>query len=71
MDIKQRLQFTHAGMDPSVLVQLCREARAEIERVEASHCKAVSSARQVEAAERIADTLERIEKRMHTRWNLL
>lgn len=35
MDIKQSLRSTHAGLDPVHLVQLCRKALAEIERLEA------------------------------------
>lgn len=63
MDIKQELR--QALDSPNVdlpwcdyLTQLCQKALAEIERLEASHCKEVSAARQVEALERIAKALE-------------
>lgn len=59
-DIKQRLKSAHAGLDPVDLVRWCRDALAEIERLEASHCKAVAQGRQVDALERIADRLDEI-----------
>jgi hypothetical protein len=36
MDVKQRLRCAHAGQDPVDLVRWCRDALAEIERLEAS-----------------------------------
>jgi len=75
-NIKQQLrQYVDSadndGRSGRLETALCRDALAEIERLEESHGKTVAAARQVEALERIADTLERVEKRMQTRWNLL
>ena len=64
-DIKQRLSQV-VELKPEVLLivcdvrALCRDALAEIERLEASHCKAVAQGRQVDALERIADRLDEI-----------
>lgn len=37
MDIKQRLRTSHAGLDPVDLVRWCRDALAEIERLETNY----------------------------------
>jgi hypothetical protein len=67
MDVKQRIQNVLDGkLDPQGPVTfpggLLQDALAEIERLEASHCKAVEAARQVDALERIADSLEIIRR---------
>jgi hypothetical protein len=57
MDLKQQLRSAHAGLDPVDLVRWCRDALAEIERLEAAH-----AARQVDALEKIAQALESIDE---------
>jgi hypothetical protein len=67
MDVKQRIQNVLDGkLDPQGPVTLpgglLQDALAEIERLEASHCKAVDAARQLDALEKIAQALESIDE---------
>jgi hypothetical protein len=69
MDIKQRLQetivfFEAHGTVGVPTIELCRDALAEIERLNESHCKAVSAARHIEALERIAEATENVAREL-------
>jgi hypothetical protein len=60
-----------SGREGKLETVLCREALAEIQRLETNYASLSNAIDERSPLMRLAETLERIERRMQNRWNLL